>query len=62
MLNQLALYLGAPLGVQGYKNLNISGSLKVVTERPYCPSCQGVIQQFNDMFPNVEITLIDGVR
>jgi len=25
-------------------------------------SCQGVIHQFNQMFPEVEITLIDGVR
>jgi hypothetical protein len=62
MLNKLALDLGAPPGVQGYKNLDVTGSLKVVSERPYCSSCQGVIQQFNDMFPNVEITLIDGVR
>ncbi|WOC53143.1 hypothetical protein BPO_p0060 (plasmid) [Bergeyella porcorum] len=41
---------------------NIIGELKIVSERAYCPSCQGVIQQFNEMFPNVNIILIDGVK
>ena len=61
MLNQLARDLGA---TPGGNNVNpaVSGTLKIVSERPYCASCQGVIQQFNQLFPNVEITLIDGVR
>jgi len=61
MLNQLARDLGA---TSGGNNINpaISGTLKIVSERAYCTSCQGVIQQFNQLFPNVEITLIDGVR
>ena len=41
---------------------DVTGSLKIVSENPYCASCQGVIQQFSDMFPNIEITLIDGVK
>ncbi|MFK8288264.1 deaminase domain-containing protein [Capnocytophaga canimorsus] len=36
--------------------------MKIVSENPYCTSCQGVIQQFNTMFPNVKIILIDGVK
>jgi len=59
MLNQLADDLG---GVSGNTYPNISGSLKIVSERPYCPSCQGVIQQFHEMFPNIDLILVDGVR
>ncbi|WP_290124641.1 deaminase domain-containing protein [Capnocytophaga ochracea] len=36
--------------------------MKIISELPYCNSCTGVIQQFNEMFPNVKITLIDGVK
>jgi hypothetical protein len=61
MLNQLARDLGAHPNVP-HVDQSITGSLKIVSERPYCASCQGVIQQFNDMFPGIEITLIDGVR
>ncbi|WP_172917725.1 deaminase domain-containing protein [Capnocytophaga canis] len=40
----------------------ITGELKIVSERAYCLSCQGIIQQFNTMFPNIKIILIDGVK
>lgn len=59
MLNDLAKELK---GVKGESYPQIVGRLKIVSENPYCKSCQGVIQQFSDMFPNIEITLIDGVR
>ena len=59
MLNDPAKKLG---GVKGQINDKITGTLKIVSENPYCTSCQGVIQQFSDMFPNIEITLIDGVK
>ncbi|MBB6461903.1 deaminase domain-containing protein [Flammeovirga kamogawensis] len=59
MLNDLAKKLG---GSKGQVKESVTGSLKIVSENPYCASCQGVIQQFSDMFPNVEITLIDGVK
>ncbi|WP_232779836.1 deaminase domain-containing protein [Capnocytophaga canimorsus] len=36
--------------------------MKIVSERVYCASCQGVIQQFNEMFPNVKLILVDGVK
>ena len=56
MLNKLAEDLG------GKYNSNIKGEIKIISELPYCNSCTGVIQQFNEMFPNVKITLIDGVK
>jgi hypothetical protein len=59
MLNDLADKLG---GVKGQVKSDVTGTLKIVSENPYCTSCQGVIQQFSDMFPNIEIKLIDGVR
>lgn len=59
MLNKLADDLG---GVKGQSYPDVNGTLKIVSERPYCASCQGVIQQFNEMFPNIELILVDGVR
>ena len=59
MLNDLASRLG---GVKGNKYENIIGELKIASEYPFCTSCQGVIQQFNTMFPNIKLILIDGAR
>nr|WP_316948350.1 deaminase domain-containing protein [Capnocytophaga canimorsus] len=28
----------------------------------YCDSCTGVIQQFNKMFPNIKLILVDGIK
>lgn len=59
MLNNLANDLG---GVSGGKYPNIIGELKIISELPYCASCTGIIQQFNEMYPNVKLILIDGAR
>lgn len=59
MLNDLAEQLG---GVKNQAFPITTGSVKIVSQNPYCASCQGVIQQFSDMFPNIEITLIDGIK
>lgn len=59
MLNDLANSLGASKG-KTYEG--VIGNLKIVSENPYCASCRGVIQQFNQMFPNVNLTLINGVK
>ncbi|GIM58155.1 deaminase domain-containing protein [Capnocytophaga canimorsus] len=56
---KLAKDLGAE---KGKIYSHIKGELKIVSERTYCPSCQGVIQQFNEMFPNVKLILIDGAK
>jgi hypothetical protein len=59
MLNKLASDLGA---VKGGRYPNITGEIKIVSENPYCASCQGIIQQFNQMFPNIKLILIDGAK
>ncbi len=33
----------------------IQGNVYLVTERAPCPSCTGVIEQFEKMFPNVKV-------
>jgi hypothetical protein len=52
MLNQLAHDLGAK---KGGKYPEMTGILKIVSENPYCPSCYGVINQFNEMLPNIKL-------
>ncbi|WP_449386983.1 deaminase domain-containing protein [Chryseobacterium lineare] len=59
MLNKLAKDLGAK---KGGKYLEIVGEIKIVSENPYCISCTGIIQQFNEMFPNIKIILINGAK
>lgn len=59
MLNNYANRLGA---VKGEKYPNFIGELKIVSENPYCNFCQGIINQFNEMFPNVKLILIDGAK
>jgi Pretoxin HINT domain/The BURPS668_1122 family of deaminases len=59
MINKLASDLGA---VKGGKYPVIRGELKIISELPYCTSCQGVIQQFNEMFPNIKLILVDGAK
>lgn len=59
MLNKLADDLG---GVSGGKYPNVIGELKIISENPYCASCTGIIQQFNEMYPNVKLILIDGAK
>lgn len=41
---------------------NASGTISLFTERAACSSCQGVIQQFEKMFPNVKVILTHGSR
>jgi hypothetical protein len=59
MLNQLAADLG---GVKGQKYTNITGELKIVSENTFCASCKGVIQQFNEMFPNIKLIIVNGAK
>ena len=59
MLNKLADDLG---GIKGNSYPNITGEFKIVSEKPYCVSCQGIIQQFHDMFPNITLILVDGTK
>jgi hypothetical protein len=59
MLNKLASDLG---GTTGSVKPNVIGEFKIVSENPYCASCSGIIQQFNEMFPNVKLILVDGAK
>ncbi|VEJ19064.1 deaminase domain-containing protein [Capnocytophaga canimorsus] len=59
MLNDLAKDLGAK---QGGVYPHITGEIKIVSEFKYCDSCTGVIQQFNKMFPNIKLILVDGIK
>ena len=59
MLNNLAHELGAK---PGHVYPQVRGNLTIVSEHPYCSSCSNVIQQFQTMFPNIKLTLINGVK
>jgi hypothetical protein len=59
MLSEIAKQLGAKKGVI-YPE--IKGEITIVSELPYCMSCQGVIKDFSKMFPNVKINLIDNLK
>ncbi|WP_428653946.1 deaminase domain-containing protein [Runella sp.] len=59
MLNKLASDLG---GTSGAVLKTATGEIKIVSELPYCLSCQGIIQQFNEMFPNIKLILVDGAK
>jgi hypothetical protein len=61
MINKLALTL-KPNAQLGDIYTDVTGNLKIVSENIYCSSCQDVIKQFNQMFPNVDIKLIDATR
>ena len=59
MLNRLANELGAEKW-RVYEKMQ--GELKIISELEYCKSCTGIIQQFNEMFPNIMLILVDGVK
>jgi The BURPS668_1122 family of deaminases len=41
---------------------DVEGKIVISSELPYCISCQGVIQDFANMFPKVKIYLVDGLK
>ena len=59
MLSEIAHKLGA---ARGGVYPDVLGEIKIISELPYCLSCQGVIQDFSTMFPNVKIILIDNLK
>lgn len=58
-LSKIANSLGAK---KGGVYPHIKGEFTIASELPYCISCQGVIQDFSKMFPNVRINLVDGIK
>jgi hypothetical protein len=59
MLNQLAADLG---GVSGNTYPSKTGTLYIASDLEYCISCVGVIHEFNQMFPNIDLILVDGLK
>lgn len=43
-------------------NPNVTGTVNLFTERPPCPSCTGVIDQFQRKFPNITLDVTHGGR
>ncbi len=42
-------------------NPDAKGSITLVSERPCCPSCLGVIQQFRERYPHITLTVESGL-
>lgn len=43
-------------------NYSASGKIKLYTELVPCPSCQSVIKQFKEMYPNIDIEVIYSIE
>ena len=41
---------------------NVKATLTLTSERQFCTSCSGVVTQFQKMFPNVQLNVINGVK
>ena len=39
------------------QNKNVQGKIDLFTERPPCLSCQDIIRQFRQTFPNIELSV-----
>jgi hypothetical protein len=44
------------------RNTSVKGVLKIVSERQFCGSCSNVVSQFQKMFPNVTVKIINGIK
>ncbi|OOF55750.1 hypothetical protein BKK56_05910 [Rodentibacter genomosp. 2] len=51
ILSNLADQLGS--------NTQAKGQVTIFTERPACPSCLGVTEQFNKRYPNIKVNIFD---
>lgn len=59
IFEDIAFQLGAKQGDVGSKVFDhVSGEIVLKTELSPCGSCSGVIEQFNEMFPHVNITVL----
>ena len=41
-------------------NYDAKGTIKIVSEREVCPSCDNVIKAFSRDYSNIEIIIVDG--
>ncbi len=51
-----------PNAAVGQTYASHAGEIKIVSEIAYCTSCAGIIQDFNAMFPNIKVVLLDGIK
>lgn len=60
LLDDLAQSLGgtSPSGVYP----QITGDIRLVSEKAFCASCSRVITEFSNMFPNVNLSLVNGIQ
>jgi hypothetical protein len=56
VLENIAQKFGGASGVYP----NVQGQLTLFSERPLCNSCTGVVQQFQQMFPNIAVEVLTG--
>ena len=42
------------------KNVSDTFTVTILSEKHICPSCQGVVEQFKEMFPNATVNIISG--
>jgi hypothetical protein len=47
---------------QGKVYTQYTGTVKIVSELPYCASCSGVIHQVSEMLPNVKFIIVNGAK
>ncbi|QHS58053.1 deaminase domain-containing protein [Chitinophaga agri] len=47
--------------VNGHPDRSIRGSLTLTSERAFCESCSGVVEQFKEMYPNVQVSVVNGI-
>lgn len=59
---QMLSNVAKKLNLQKRQVYNYTGTIKIVSELPYCGSCSGVIHQFSEMLPNVKIIIINGAK
>lgn len=48
------------LATRYQKTPMVKGNISLISERAYCPSCQNVIKQFQQKFPNINIRYVSG--
>ena len=44
------------------KKSNDTFAVTILSEKHICPSCEGVVEQFKEMFPNAIVNIISGRR
>lgn len=59
---QILSNVAKQLNLQKNQVYNYTGTIKIVSELPYCGSCSGVVHQFSKMLPNVKIIVVNGAR